>query len=163
MPHRWQDLLSLLENYTPRLKFEKVIWEFSLEGWIKVNTDGTSRGNPGRNAIGFCLRDKAGDLRYAIGREITEGSNNETEVVATVEALRLCRALNYTQIWIQTDSVLLKNIIDGLWKPPWCIVEYVEEIMRLKEGCNIKVSHIFREGNRLADHLANYALDIGNT
>lgn len=30
------------------------------------------------------------------------------------------------------------------------------------EGCNVKVSHIFREGNKLADHLANYALDVEN-
>lgn len=26
---------------------------------------------------------------------------------------------------------------------------------------NYKVSHIFREGNKLADHLANYAIDVG--
>lgn len=29
------------------------------------------------------------------------------------------------------------------------------------EGCNIKVSHIYIEGNKLANHLANYALDVG--
>ena len=46
VPHKWQDLLNMLQNYTPKLKFEKVIWEFSLEGWIKVNTDGACRGNP---------------------------------------------------------------------------------------------------------------------
>lgn len=84
-----------------------------MEGWIKVNTDGTSRGNSGRSAIGFCVRDEAGDLRYALGREITEGSNNEAEAVAIVEALRLCRSQNHTQIWLQTDSMLMKNIIEG--------------------------------------------------
>lgn len=34
--------------------------------------------------------------------------------------------------------------------------------MQLLEGSNYMVSHIFREGNKLADHLANYALDHGN-
>lgn len=162
MPHKWQDLLTMLENYTLRLKIEKVIYEFPLEGWIKVNTDGACRGNPGRSAIGFCLRDEAGDLRYAQGLEITEGSNNEAEAIAIMEALKLCKALNYTQIWLQTDSMLLENIIMGSWKPPWCIVDQVEGILRLKEECNIRMSHIFREGNKLADHLANYALDVGN-
>lgn len=151
----------MLENYTPKLKFEKVLWEFPLEGWIKANTDGASRGNPGRSSIGVCLRDEYGDVQYAAGREINEGSNNEAEAEAMVEALRICRSLNYSNIWLQTDSLLLKNIIDGIWKPPWNIVEQVEEIRRLKERFNLRISYVFREGNKLADHLANYALDFG--
>ncbi|XP_070005263.1 uncharacterized protein [Nicotiana sylvestris] len=112
VPHKWQDLITMLEHYTPSLKFEKVIWEFPLEGWIKVNTDGSSRGNPGRSTIGYCLRDESGDVRYALGRVIAEGSNNKAEAVAIVEALRLCRTLNFTQIWLQTDSSLNRGIIE---------------------------------------------------
>ncbi|XP_019264407.1 PREDICTED: uncharacterized protein LOC109242038 [Nicotiana attenuata] len=108
-----------MENYTPRLKYDKVVWEFPMEGWIKVNTDGASRGNPGRSSIGFCLRDASGEVKYAMGREITEGSNNEAEAVAILEALRICRILNYSHIWLQTDSMLMKNSIEGTWKPPW--------------------------------------------
>nr|XP_016513320.1 PREDICTED: uncharacterized protein LOC107830307 [Nicotiana tabacum] len=162
VPHRWQELLSMLENYTPRLKVDKVLWEFPMEGWIKVNIDGASRRNPGRSSIGFCVRDEVGDLRYTLGMEIAEGSNTEAEAVAIVEALKLCKTQNYSQIWLQTDSLLLKNIIEGSWKPPWGIIEHVEEIRNLMEEFNIRVSHIFREENKLADHLANYALDIGN-
>lgn len=58
--------------------------------------------------------------------------------------------------------MLLKNIMDGFWRPPWTITEQVEEIMHLLEGGNYVVSHIFREVNKLADHLANYALDHGD-
>lgn len=151
----------MMENYTPLLKFEKVIWEFPLEGWIKVNTDGASRGNPDRSAIDFSVRNEFGDLRYAIRKEINEVSNTEAEAIAIVETPRLCRSHNYSHIWLQTDSMLLKNIIEGSWKSPWCIVEHVEEIMELIKGRNFRVSHIYREGNKLADHLANYALDVG--
>nr|XP_016451168.1 PREDICTED: ribonuclease H-like [Nicotiana tabacum] len=151
-----------MEQYTPRLKYEKVLWEFPPRGWIKVNTDGACRGNPRRSSIGFCIRDKVGDLIYAKGREISEGTNNESKTVAIVEALKMCKNLNYFQIWLQTDSLLLKNIIEESWKPPWCINDHVEEILRLNEQSIIKVTHIFREGNTLADHLANYALDEGN-
>nr|XP_009781571.1 PREDICTED: uncharacterized protein LOC104230453 [Nicotiana sylvestris] len=145
VPHKWLDLLTMMEQYTPRLKYDKVLWEFPSRGWIKVNTDG------------------ACDLIYEEGREIFEGTNNESEAVAIVEALKMCKNLNYFQIWLQTDSMLLKNIIEESWKPPWYITEHVEEILRLKEQSIIKVTHIFREGNTLADHLANYALDEGNT
>lgn len=28
VPHRWHDLLTMMENYKPRLKVDKVLWEF---------------------------------------------------------------------------------------------------------------------------------------
>ncbi|XP_019229533.1 PREDICTED: uncharacterized protein LOC109210559 [Nicotiana attenuata] len=109
VPHRWSDLLMMMENYTPRLKYYKVILEFPQQGWIKVNTDGASRGNPGRSAIGNCFRDEAGEVRYAMGKEIAEGSNNEAEAVAILEALKMCRVRNYYQVSLQTDSMLMKK------------------------------------------------------
>nr|XP_009798917.1 PREDICTED: uncharacterized protein LOC104245059 [Nicotiana sylvestris] len=139
IPHKWHDLLNMLENYTPRLSYEKVIWEMPREGWVKVNTDGASRGNPGRSSIGVCIRNEVGDVTYALGREIDETINTEAESVAILEALRIC-----------------------LWKPPWSIVDYMEEIWQLMSRGNFKVTHIFREGNKLADHLTNYALDVGD-
>ncbi|XP_070054705.1 uncharacterized protein [Nicotiana tomentosiformis] len=157
-----QELISMMEKYTLRLKYEKVKWEFPMEGWIKINTDGASRGNPGRSAIRFCLRDKYGDVIYPAGREIDEASNIEAETLAILEALRYSSLHQHHQVWLQTDSMLLKNIVEGSWKPPWCIIDQVDEIKRLLNGCINMVSHIYREGNKLADHLANYALDVGN-
>nr|XP_009786618.1 PREDICTED: uncharacterized protein LOC104234707 [Nicotiana sylvestris] len=52
VPHKWQDLLAMMENFTPKLKVTKFMWEFPSAGWLKVNTDGASRGNPGRSSIG---------------------------------------------------------------------------------------------------------------
>ncbi|XP_075099940.1 uncharacterized protein LOC142176380 [Nicotiana tabacum] len=60
VPHKWQDLLAMMENFTPKLKVTKVMWEFPSAGWLKVNTDGASRENPGRSSIGFCIRNENG-------------------------------------------------------------------------------------------------------
>lgn len=162
VPYRWHDLITMMENYKPRLKVDRVLWEFPSAGGLTVNTDGASRGNPGRSAIGYCIRDEQGDIVLAVGKEIQETTNTVAEAVAIVEALKFCRSQQYTQVCIQTDSMLMKKIISGEWKPPWCIVDEVEEIMQLMEDTNYVVSHIFREGNKLADHLANYALDSGD-
>ncbi|XP_070004753.1 uncharacterized protein [Nicotiana sylvestris] len=116
VPQKWLDILTMIEQYTPRLKYDKVLWEFPSRGWIKVNTDGACRGNPGRSSIGFCIRDEVCDLIYAEKREISEGTNNESEAVAIVESLKMCKNLNYFQIWLQTYSMLLKNIIEESWK-----------------------------------------------
>ncbi|XP_070029963.1 uncharacterized protein [Nicotiana sylvestris] len=130
-------------------------------GWLKVNTDGASRGNPGRSSIGFCIRNENGDIVKSVGKEIEETTNTVAEAKAMVEALRFCRFHQYSHVWLQTDSMLLKTIMDGIWKPPWIISEQVEEMMQLMNGGNYTVTHIHREGNKLADHLANYALDHG--
>lgn len=76
VPHKWPDLLQMLEHYTTSLKVIKVIWDLPTPRWMKVNTDGASRGNPGRSSIGYVLRDEEGDVTYARGKEIQDTTNN---------------------------------------------------------------------------------------
>ncbi|XP_075082019.1 uncharacterized protein LOC142166532 [Nicotiana tabacum] len=90
VPHKWPDLVTMMEQYLPKLKITKVLWEFPTAGWIKLNTDGVSRGNPGRSVIGFVLRNTEGDMMYVCGKEIPEGTNTEAEAKAMVQALRFC-------------------------------------------------------------------------
>ncbi|XP_075100498.1 uncharacterized protein LOC142176491 [Nicotiana tabacum] len=125
VPHKWQDLLAMMENFTPKLKVTKVMWEFPSAGWLKFNTDGASRGNPGRSSIGFCIRNENGDIVKSVGKEIEETTNIVAEAKAMVEALRFCRFHQYSHVWLQTDSMLLKKIMVGIWKPPWIISEQV--------------------------------------
>lgn len=104
----------MIENYTPRFKVDRVIWEFPGEGWLKVNTDGASRGNFGRSAIGCCVRDEKGDIVFAAEKKINETTNTKAEAMAIVEALRFCRMQQYPQVCIQTDLMLMKKIMDGM-------------------------------------------------
>ncbi|XP_019257820.1 PREDICTED: uncharacterized protein LOC109236045 [Nicotiana attenuata] len=112
VPFRWPNILRMMENYTPRLKISKVLWEFPMHGWTKINTDGASRGNPG-SSIGFCLRNEHGDLMYACGKEIQQVTNTQAESMAILEALNYCVDNEISNIWFQTDSMLLKNVIEG--------------------------------------------------
>ncbi|XP_070021428.1 uncharacterized protein [Nicotiana sylvestris] len=126
VPHKWPDLIQKLEQYTPQLKVTKVIWEKPNAGWIKINTDGASRGDTGRSSIGYVIRDDEENVMYAL------------------------------------DSMLLRNILEGKWEAPRNINEDVVEIKMLMEECNVRASHILREGNSLADYIANCALDNGD-
>lgn len=87
-----------------------------------------SRGNPGRSSIGFCLRNEEGDLVYACGKEIQEVTNTQAETRAILEALKHCLTNEMNNIWVETDSMLLKKVITREWKPPWVIEEEVKEI-----------------------------------
>uniref|UniRef100_A0A1U7XZ22 Uncharacterized protein LOC104241643 n=1 Tax=Nicotiana sylvestris TaxID=4096 RepID=A0A1U7XZ22_NICSY len=161
--YKYGDVVTVnrvLEQYTPKLNYTKVLWELPSQGWIKVNIDGASRGNPGRSSVGFVLRNEEGNVVYACGKEIQEGSNSVAEARAILEALKYCVGNGYVLIELNTDSMMLKNII-GVWKIPWNISEIVEEIKQMMTRCNTTVAHILKEGNSLADYIANYALDHG--
>ncbi|XP_009784324.2 uncharacterized protein [Nicotiana sylvestris] len=162
VPQIWPNLLHMMEHYTPPLKVTKVLWEMPPQGWIKVNCDGASRGNPGRSSIGYALRDDEGDIKYACGKLIHDTTNNVAEALEIVEALKYCEEKGFAQVILQTDSLLLKNAIEGIWAVPWVIAEYVEDIVHVMTRMHVNLSHIMREGNCLADHLANHAIDIGN-
>lgn len=50
------------------------------------------------------------------------------------------------------------NILKRNWETPWEIIEEAEEIKHQIQQQNIHIQHIFREGNQLADYIANKAL-----
>lgn len=58
---------------------------------------------------------------------------------------------------LETDSLVMINIIKEIWKILWEIIEVVEEIKMLVRNQGVVIQHIFREGNQLANFLANQA------
>ncbi|XP_060186235.1 uncharacterized protein LOC132615631 [Lycium barbarum] len=79
------------KRYSPKRRVTPVIWRTPDIGWIKVNTDGTSRGSPGRSSWAFCVRDERGDVIQAQSREIEDLQSTNTEA----EALAILQALGY--------------------------------------------------------------------
>ncbi|XP_060170728.1 uncharacterized protein LOC132601671 [Lycium barbarum] len=160
-PYNWVDLLKALHTYTPKLRITQVCWRPPDIGWMKCNTDGASRGNPGRSSWSFCLRNANGDLVFAQSKEMKEGnfSNTEAEAKAILQALR---HMEINQMVVENDSMLMKNVMEKKWHSPWQIINTVEEIWRIMSERTILVSHVFREGNKLVDFLANLALDRGD-
>uniref|UniRef100_A0A0V0H336 Putative ovule protein n=1 Tax=Solanum chacoense TaxID=4108 RepID=A0A0V0H336_SOLCH len=64
---------------------------------------------------------------------------------------------------IETDSLGLQKIIQKQWKVPWEIVEKIENISDRLHQLNSQVKHKFREGNSVADVLANTVIEIQST
>ncbi|XP_060187285.1 uncharacterized protein LOC132616711 [Lycium barbarum] len=163
-PYNWSVIVEALQRYSPKIRVTPVTWRTPDIGWIKVNTDGASRGNSGRSSWAFCVRDERGDVIQAQAREIEDlqSTNTEAEALAILQALRYLKDSQWDQIRIETDSLLLKNSIQRTWEIPWQIITMVEEIWRISEEKVVVIEHIYREGNKLVDHLANLALDTGD-
>ncbi|KAK6794387.1 hypothetical protein RDI58_007840 [Solanum bulbocastanum] len=94
------EMLKELDAYRTKMNVTKVIWEFPLTGWVKYNTDGASRGNPGLSSYAFCLRDDKGDIMYAEGKMIETTTNTVAEAKAILEACKHCNQSNHTRIII---------------------------------------------------------------
>ena len=76
-------------------------------------------------------------------------------------ALESAKDLKNRQIRVFTDSMLLANQINGLWKVKHPGIAELHKKARalLKNYSSISVSHVRREYNREADRLANEAID----
>ncbi|XP_057843164.2 uncharacterized protein LOC131052593 [Cryptomeria japonica] len=130
------------------------------KGWVKLNFDGASRGNPGPVGIGCCLHDEAGRELAKLAKPIGIEFNNKEEILALVEGLLLCQNRGISKLAIKGDSTI---IINGLGKgslPNWKLnVILSRALSLLKEFNKMTFNHIYREGNSKADELANAGAD----
>lgn len=132
-----------------------------------IYTDGASRGNPGRASIGVIFCSKDGKIIKEYSQEIGEVTNNEAEYQAVIFALKKAKALfgkekiKKCEIEIRSDSQLLVSQLRGDYKvlePK--IQNFFIQIWNLKiDVGQVKFCLVPREENRLADKLANEALD----
>ncbi|WMV24639.1 hypothetical protein MTR67_018024 [Solanum verrucosum] len=143
-----------------------IMWELwkrrnaPRDGWITCNTDGASKGNPGQSTYGFCLRDSKGDLIYAEAQNLGITTNMEAEAKALWEALQYCIRSQLNNIQLETDSLVLKNMIYRNWRIPWELAEIMDDIHDMLGKITVNVQHIFREkATQLADFIANSAIN----
>lgn len=120
-------------------------WKRPHRGRIKCNTDGVSRGNPGDSAYNFCLRDDQGDIIYAEAERLGHKTNMEAETIAILKAHSYCKCNNYNNFVLETDSLIITNIVRREWKIPW---QQVEEIQAIISSTNAQMQHVFREANK---------------
>ncbi|KAH0704871.1 hypothetical protein KY289_009947 [Solanum tuberosum] len=158
-PVNWPDMLLEWTSYKPKMKVKRVLWEFPPNGWVKYNTDGASRGNPGLSSYAFVLRNAKGDVEYVERASIENTTNTVAEAKAILEASKHCKKSQHNQIIIQTDSMLLYKVLEKKWACPWIIAEMVTEIQSCLQDKQVIFQHILREGNKLADHVANFVID----
>jgi ribonuclease HI len=135
---------------------------------IIIYTDGGSRGNPGKAAIGvvFCNEKDQPIKKFGeyLGDNIT---NNEAEYSAVIFALKKFKAVfgkaiaQTSEVEIRADSELVVKQLNGEYKiENEKIQKFFMEIWNLKLDFEIvKFKHIPREKNSEADKLVNQALD----
>ena len=138
---------------------------------IIIYTDGGSRGNPGKAAIGVVFCNEAGQEIKKFGEYLGDNlTNNEAEYQAVIFALKKFKALfgkkiaEVSEVEIRSDSELLVKQMNGKYKlENEKIQKFFIEIWNLMiDFKGVKFKAVPREKNREADRLVNEALDLQN-
>ena len=85
---------------------------------IRIYTDGSSLGNPGKGGYGIVLKWKNKVKKVSKGYRLT--TNNRMELLAVIEALKLLNeSAKEIPITIYTDSQYVINAITKKWLDGW--------------------------------------------
>lgn len=86
-------------------------------------------------------------------------TNMYSEIMAIQLAAEICVHKGFTNVVIETDSTIARLIMIQEVSAPWAVDTIVRKIITLLRDKKMRFSHVYREGNAVADSLANYAID----
>lgn len=129
-----------------------------------MNFDGASKGNPGNAGFGGIFRDSEENTRWVYAEWGGEMTNNEGELWAVHQGLRIAVRNNYRNLEIEGDSQVVIEMLRKLnngknWEQivgSWRTAGIVQDLAELLRRIDYKIiNHVRRRGNKAADFLAN--------
>lgn len=133
---------------------------------IEIYTDGGSRGNPGKSAIGYTIQIPNQEM-IKYGEFIGITTNNVAEYTAILKSLEKVKSelikedLKKIDIELKLDSELAQKQLLGIYKVKQeHLKPLVKSILDISTEFNsIKFIHVKREFNKEADKMVNIALN----
>jgi ribonuclease HI len=129
-------------------------WMSDLVAYV----DGGSLGNPGPSGIGVVIEGSDGGT-IRIARWIGRQDNNVAEYVALLEALQCARTLKATALHVYSDSQVVVRQMQGEYacrSPRLYSLHWI--CRKLARSFKFSITHVPRERNAEANHLANSAV-----
>lgn len=130
------------------------------ETWV-VYSDGASRGNPGPASLGALVIDPEGVVRKEISERLGVTTNNVAEYEGLIAGMEAAKALGARRIEVRMDSELLVRQAMGLYRVKNAgLIPLHRRVLNLTSDFDeVTFKHVPRALNKLADALANAALD----
>ena len=91
-------------------------WSKLVAGWMKLNTDGSSLGNPGLAGGGGLIRNEEGTWVVGFARKIGITSSFLAELWALRDGLNLCITCGIAAVEVELDA---KAIVDAVSNPKY--------------------------------------------
>ena len=94
-----------------RRVLKAIRWERPNGGWIKLNTDGSSSGNPGPVGCGGIIRDENGVSVCGFSKKIGTTTSFVAELWAVREGLSLCLQRNFPAVVLELDAKSICEVL----------------------------------------------------
>ena len=134
-------------------------WKYPADGWIKLNVDGCSKGNPGLAGAGGVIRDHIGTWIGGFARNIGVCSSMTAELWAIYSGLQLVWDKGFRKVVLESDSRVVVGLING---ESVRVDRNYNILMQIKNmlgrDWEVVIVHVYREANCVADWLANFGL-----
>lgn len=108
-PMLWIGCFDYLQRQRPILQCKPLSWIVPDKGWIKVNTDGASKGNPEISFYKFCLRNELENLIYVEAGHIGIATSIYVDSLGILGALQYCKAQRCNRMMLETLFKFAKN------------------------------------------------------
>ena len=130
---------------------------------LNIQIDGAARGNPGPAGAGVLLCDPRGKKLKELSVYLGEATNNVAETCALVLALQEALRFGGREVKVLSDSELLVRQVNGRYKVREKHLQWMHALIRHLLGAfeKFEIRHVPRGENKLADRLANRAVDQG--
>ncbi|XP_015170859.1 uncharacterized protein [Solanum tuberosum] len=142
-----KELCTKIERVNPVLNINFIKWRKPPDNYLKLNTDGCSKGNPGEAGGGGILRDHQGNINMAFQTYFGNCSNNMAEGLAILKGLQWCVTNHLHNVIIKTNFMIMKGKNVMMWQ----MQDIVMQIIKIMKEDNFQINHCFRE---VADALA---------
>ncbi|KAK3229688.1 hypothetical protein Dsin_001569 [Dipteronia sinensis] len=138
-----------------------VIWSPPASGWIKVNTDGAALSSPGVGDCGGVFRNCRAFVKGCFAVPLGVVFAFEVELFAGSMAINLAWQNGWHQIWLESDSSYMVHLLAPRFEQVlWRIRQAWQHCIYQISNMEFHVSHIFREGNQVADAFSKHALGL---
>ena len=132
----------------------------SDQEWLLM-VDGAARGNPGEAGCGVAICDEQGVVVEELTRYLGHATNNVAEYQALLIGLEALLRLNRKRVRVQSDSQLLVRQLNGEYRVKDEKLRTLSQraLSLLRQFKSYRIVHVPREQNKIADRLANKAID----
>jgi ribonuclease HI len=139
-------------------------WTPPQTGFLKLNFDGASKGNPRKAGAGGVIIDSGGKIIRLYATSIGNTTNNATEFGALEQGLEILIREGHANVIVEGDSALVINTAKRLQCGTsigkvirhWRLAQTLQRIMKhLQTMFTIEFRWIRRSKNALEDRLAN--------
>ncbi|KAL8506337.1 hypothetical protein ACS0TY_017274 [Phlomoides rotata] len=138
-----------------------VRWQRPPLQYIKINVDGGASGAPGKITGGGVFRNSFKVFRDCFAMNHGKWFAFEAELSTALYTIELAHARGWWKVWLECDSIYVVRIFrEQSPKVLWRLIAQWHKIRKTMKTMHVVVSHIYREGNDIADRLTREQVDL---